>query len=116
MKKLVIGTLFFYCLNLIIDVIIWMLFGNEIGFLIHGGNTYLLPLMTTCLGLLFGMGIPLLLYKPNRKLIFVCSQIIMTVLFCFLMVVINYSSRAEQKRHAVNKNRTVASLSYLNDF
>lgn len=103
--KLIKAILFFYSLNLVIVVIIWSLFGAEVKPMLTAANTYLLPLIITSVGLFFGLGVPFLLYSPNRKAIFVWSQIIATVLFCSFVVKVCFDEGEAQKEYEMRKNK-----------
>src|SRR5687767_4766877 len=95
----------FYCRNLIIVTIIWILFGTDIKAILTTSNTYLVPSIITFVGLLFGLGIPLLLYNPNRKVIFLWSQIIATMVFCILIIKINFDDLEAEKEYQIRKDK-----------
>jgi hypothetical protein len=99
------AILLFYCLNLVLVVTIWTLFGTEVKFMLNSSRTYFLPLLITFIGLLFGLGIPHLLYDPDRKAIFLWSQLISTVLFCSLIIKVGSDKIDAQNEYQLRKNK-----------
>jgi hypothetical protein len=90
---------------LIVVTTIWLLFGAEFGFIVSTGSTYLLPLTMTSIGLVFGFTIPYLLYEPNRKIIFLWSQIVVTFLFCCLIIKVSFDALEAQREYDARKHK-----------